>query len=445
MQAKSSNFYSKHNICCTLDKTLSKMEPFEEILDFIDQCQLKKALTDKHKAYRSHIERFWTGAKYEEADKAIHSFARIKENDEDKDIEVIITPADIRRMLDLKDNGNDPVGLSERLCKGLWFRMGFMGFVNESHYNKQNLSQPYKFLVHSVIHAMGYRKGGYDVEVDYIMCMVTSLILNRPYNYSQVIFEHMKANAAGEKFLQYSRFIQMNLDDKIKNLEKNEKDELVPDHMTNVTLERLQVYKKKKPPPKRRKFAFIEKPDYVAPSDNKWRHDDSDLGNEDKQMELFELKRSKWFIKDEEKKNKGKRGTPKKATTKKPVQRQLIDEPSEDEAQNVEENVETGAAGPSTAEVTQEIEDIVFGVTENVGDNVQAGDVNVEGIAENVEGVESSGSSDIDVTQIAPATSYPMAKWRKKKEKTSKKRKNIDDEDATYEPQIQKLVKCQRD
>ncbi|KAM0061839.1 hypothetical protein Hdeb2414_s0004g00140851 [Helianthus debilis subsp. tardiflorus] len=312
--------------------------------------------------------------------------------------------------------------------------MGFTGFVNESHYNKQNLSQPYKFLVHSVIHAMGHRKGGYDVAVDYIMCMVTTLILNHPYNYSQVIFEHKKANAAGEKFLKYPRFIQMILDDKIKNLEKNEKDDLVLDHMTNATLECLHVYKKKKPPPKRRKFACIEKPDYVGPSDNKWHHDYSDSGNEDKQMELFESKRSKWFINDEEKKKKGKRGTPKKATTKKPVKRQLIDESSEDEAQNVEENVETGAASPSTAEVAQEIEDIVFRVTENVGDNVQAGDMNVEGIAENVEGVESFGSSDIDATQIAPTTGDPMAKWRKKKEKTSKTRENSDDEDATYEP-----------
>ncbi|MFS7996982.1 hypothetical protein Hanom_Chr12g01136331 [Helianthus anomalus] len=79
--------------------------------------------------------------------------------------------------------------------------MGFTGLVNESHYNKQNLSQPYKFLVHSVIHAMCHRKGGYDVVVDYIMCMVTALFLNHPYNFSQVIFEHMKANVTRDKFL----------------------------------------------------------------------------------------------------------------------------------------------------------------------------------------------------------------------------------------------------
>ncbi|MFS7954024.1 hypothetical protein Hanom_Chr07g00625441 [Helianthus anomalus] len=288
-KAKLSNFDSSHNICCTLDKSLSKMKPFEEILDFIGRCQLKKALMDRHKVYHAHIERFSTGMRYEEEDKEIHSFSHVGK----EDIEVIIKPADIRRVLDLKDKDDDPVGLSERLCKGLWFRMGFTGLVNESHYNKQNLSQPYKFLVHSVIHAMGHRKGGYDVQIDYIMCMVTTLILNHLFNFSQVIFEHMKANITRDNFLQYPRCIQMILDDKIKNLEKDVSDELILDHMTNATLDRLNVYKLKKPPPKRKTFTSIDKPNYVAPPDNKWCHDDSDSGKKDKQMELFESERSK--------------------------------------------------------------------------------------------------------------------------------------------------------
>ncbi|MFS7911605.1 hypothetical protein Hanom_Chr02g00120111 [Helianthus anomalus] len=79
--------------------------------------------------------------------------------------------------------------------------MGYTRLVNEGNCNKANLSPPYKFLVHSVIHAMGHRKGGYDVATDYIMCMVTSLVLNRPYNFTKIIFEHIKANCTGEKFL----------------------------------------------------------------------------------------------------------------------------------------------------------------------------------------------------------------------------------------------------
>ncbi|MFS7912963.1 hypothetical protein Hanom_Chr02g00136091 [Helianthus anomalus] len=162
----------------------------------------------------------------------------------------------------------------------------------------------------------------------------------------------------------------------IENLEKNEKDELILDHKTNATLERRQVYKKKKTPPTRRNFASIEKPDYIPPLNNKWHNEDSDFGNKDEKKELFESKKSKWFIKDEEKKKKSRRGTP----PKKPVQRQLVDQPSDDEVQN-DENVEFGDAGTSGVNTMQEIEDLAFGATVNVGENIQ-GDKNVEGIVE---------------------------------------------------------------
>ncbi|KAJ0694497.1 hypothetical protein HanPI659440_Chr15g0609471 [Helianthus annuus] len=274
----------------------------------------------------------------------------------------------------------------------------------------------------------GHRKGGYDVEVDYIMCIITSLILNCSYNISQVIFDHMVANTKDEKFLQYLRCVQMLLDDKVKNLEKDEKDELVLEHITNETLQRLQVYKNKKDtPPARRKFASITNPNYVALLENKWRHENSDSGNEN-EKELFENKRSKWFWKDIEKKRR-RRTTPKQ----KPVQTQLVDEPTDDEAQH-EENVETGDVGPSDVNTTQEIEDLVIGGKENV-ENVQ-GDVSVGG--ERVEGIVKSDSEsterDIPMTKIAPSRHDPKAKWQKKKGKASKKRKDSDEDDATYEP-----------
>ncbi|MFS7945872.1 hypothetical protein Hanom_Chr06g00529231 [Helianthus anomalus] len=337
------------------------MNLFEEILDFIGRCQLKKALTDKHKVYRSHIKRFWTSERYEGKTRLYtHSLV----------------------VLDLKDKDDDLIGLSERLCKGLWFRMGFTGVVNESHYNKHNLSQPYKFLVHSVIHTMGHRKGGYDVAVDYIMCIVTALILNCPYNFSQVIFEHMKAKNTGDKFSQYPTFIQMLLDDKNKNLEKDASNELILYHMSIATLDRLNVYKLKKSPPKRRKLAC----------------------NENQIMSLLRIingvmmiatpatKISKWSClnrKDQNGLSKMKRRKRKvnEVLRRKRLQRSL---PSEDEAQNVNENVEIGAAGPSTTEVAQEIEDIVFEGIENVQVGYENVGENVEGTAENVEGVVSS-------------------------------------------------------
>ncbi|KAF5755979.1 hypothetical protein HanXRQr2_Chr17g0809161 [Helianthus annuus] len=130
------------------------------------------------------------------------------------------------------------------------------------------------------------------------MDIITCLILNRPYNISQMIFNHMLDNIKGERFLQYPRFVQMLLDDQIPNLPKANDDKL--DHMDNETLKRLDVYRgveKGKKPELRRKFAAIEKLDYQALADDKWRHDNSDSETETEKMKLFDLKKTKWWVK----------------------------------------------------------------------------------------------------------------------------------------------------
>ncbi|KAM0070641.1 hypothetical protein Hdeb2414_s0001g00015471 [Helianthus debilis subsp. tardiflorus] len=226
-----------------------------------------------------------------------------------KDIDVAIkfTVEDVRRVLDLKDNNEDPVIVPKRLCKGLWMRMGYPGFVNDPAYTKSKLSKPYKFLVHSVIHALGHMKGVFDEFADYIMNIITYLILNRPYNISQVISNHMLDNIKGERFVQYPKFVQMLLDDQIPSLPKDEDDELKLEHMDNETLKRLDVYRgveKGKEPKLRKMFAAIEKEDYQAPEDDKWRHENSGFDDETKKMEPFIPKKPRWWVKKDEKPKK---------------------------------------------------------------------------------------------------------------------------------------------
>ncbi|KAJ0750074.1 hypothetical protein HanLR1_Chr05g0177681 [Helianthus annuus] len=192
LQPKCTNFDARHNIFGTLDKSLPRMEPFKDMIDFIDRNRNKKALTDKHKCYRSHIQRFWNDARYDEDSKSIVSVLKIKdENQKDVDIEVKFKVEDVRRVLEFQDDDKDPNQVPERLVKGLWMRMGYTGYVNETSYNKSKLSRPYKFLVHSTIHALHHRKGAFDVSSDFLMCVLTCLILNHPFNISQEIFNHV--------------------------------------------------------------------------------------------------------------------------------------------------------------------------------------------------------------------------------------------------------------
>ncbi|KAJ0435030.1 hypothetical protein HanPSC8_Chr17g0789051 [Helianthus annuus] len=148
----------------------------------------------------------------------IYSVVRKKdENGQDVDLEIKFGVGDLRRVLELGNSDDDPTIIPERLCKGLWCRMGFTGYINEKMI-KTMFSHAYKFMIHCVVHALSHRKGAYDETSYYIMNINTFLVLNRPYNVSQVIFEYLKENirAGSGKYIMYPRFIMMMIDDQFK-------------------------------------------------------------------------------------------------------------------------------------------------------------------------------------------------------------------------------------
>ncbi|KAJ0796175.1 hypothetical protein HanPI659440_Chr04g0159171 [Helianthus annuus] len=234
------------------------------------------------------------------------------ENDHDVDIEIKFNVGDVRRVLDLGDSDDDPTIVPERLCKGLWFRMGFTEHVN-GKYPKSMFSRPYKFLVHCVLHALSHRKGAYDEPPDYIMNIITCLVLNRPYN--KVLFDHMVDNIRGEKYIMYPRFIQMLIDDQVTDLPKDPADEMNLRHMKSDTLSRLSQYKglkKDEPEPRAKRMIYkIENRNYVVLENDAWRHENSNSEDEtDRLSGMNEKKLRYWFVKDGKRKR-----TPKASPT----------------------------------------------------------------------------------------------------------------------------------
>ncbi|KAJ0952328.1 hypothetical protein HanPSC8_Chr02g0070991 [Helianthus annuus] len=279
------------------------MEPFKDMAKFLRESRIAKALTDKTKIYESHVRMFWSSVRYEESEKMIFSAVQKKdENDQDIDVEVKFNVGDLRRVLDLGDSDDDPTVVPERLCKGLWFRMGFSGHVN-GKYLKSMFSRPYKFLVHCVLHALSHRKGAYDGSLDYIMNIITCLVLNRPYNISQVLFDHLVDNIRGEKYIMYPRFTQMMIDEQVRDLPKDPADELNLHHMKSRTLSRLNHYKglkKDEPEPRaKRMICKIENRNYVAPENDAWRHENSNSEDETNRLNgMHEKKLRYWYVKD---------------------------------------------------------------------------------------------------------------------------------------------------
>ncbi|KAJ0681033.1 hypothetical protein HanPI659440_Chr16g0631191 [Helianthus annuus] len=290
------------------------MTPYKDMAKFLRVSRVNKALTDRTIVYDSHVRMFWKSARYDESTKMIHSAVQKKdENDKDVDIEVKFDVGDLRRVLDFGDNDNDPTIVPERLCKGQWFRMGFTGHVN-GKYLKSMFSRPYKFLIHCIVHALSHRKGAYDEPSDYIMNIISCLALNRPYNISQVLFDHMVDNIRGEKYIMYHRFIQMMINDQVTDLPKDPADVMNLRNMKSDTLSRLSKYKLKKDetePRAKHMICKIANPRYVAPENDAWRHDNSNSEDEtDRLNGMHEKKLRYWFMKEGKKKR-----TPKASPT----------------------------------------------------------------------------------------------------------------------------------
>ncbi|KAJ0786294.1 hypothetical protein HanOQP8_Chr02g0053681 [Helianthus annuus] len=201
------------------------------------------------------------------------------------------------------------------MVKGCMLRMGYNGPLNSANYSKACFPKPYRFFIHSVIHALSHRKDGYDVMRDYQMYMVTALVMNKKYNFSKIIFHYMKENiTSGSKTWIYPRFMQMMLDHAYPDLVKDEDNDLLAlYHMDNETFIILSIYHKNRPEPKTKAkfFGFIKSANYKDPdpvNHLKWRNDEEmkekSVADELEKLVEFKNTRNEWFTKEEKERRK---------------------------------------------------------------------------------------------------------------------------------------------
>ncbi|KAJ0795692.1 hypothetical protein HanPI659440_Chr04g0153411 [Helianthus annuus] len=304
--------------------------------------------------------------------------------------------------------------------------MGFTGHIN-GKILKTSFSHAYKFLVHCVVHALSHRKGAYDETSDYIMNIITCLILNRPYNVSQVIFDYMAENArAGNKqYIMYPRFVQMMINDQFKDLEKRNDDILGLRHMTADTISRLI---KGPNPGAKGKICKIKTPAYVAPENDAWRHQDSDSENENKKMSDMIEKENQLVVRERWEKEENSQDIPCRASVE--PQQRLIDETVLEPSKVIEQG---------TALLKQTLESYLkrneeVRAQKDQGSSAQAENVKVT--EPECEAPDDSSEDDSEATQFESEldpTTLQRGKAQLKK-KSTKKQKALDEEDSTYEP-----------
>ncbi|KAM0038158.1 hypothetical protein Hdeb2414_s0013g00411601 [Helianthus debilis subsp. tardiflorus] len=341
------------------------------------------------------------------------------------------------------------------MVKGCMLRMRYTRPLNSANYLKSCFSKPYKFLIHSMVHALSHRKGGYNVMRDYQMNMVTTLVLNKKYNFSKILFHYLKENiTSGSKTWIYPRFVQTILDLAYPDLEKDENNDLlVLYHMDNETLKVLDRYHKNHLESKTKAefFGFIKDKNYVDldPVDHlKWRNDEeikeASYADELKTLADFKNTRSEWFLKDEKEKKKiGGKRTPKdqaeegsssqpKKRQKKSVETMLVDESDKEDEAEPEANVE------GDVHLSPESDRLLKSLKESfrAEEAAKAAGENVVGNEE--ESSSSSSKEEIDETERAKRIQAEI-----EKEKQLKRKRREEKDDDVYVPSPEHVLESQ--
>ncbi|MFS7921694.1 hypothetical protein Hanom_Chr03g00239941 [Helianthus anomalus] len=317
----------------------------------------------------------------------------------------------------------------------MWCRMGFTCHIN-GKLTKTSFSKAYRFLMHCMVHSLSHRKGAYDETSDYIMNIVTSLVLNRRYNISQVIFEYMKENcqAKGDRYIMYPRFIMMMINDQFKDLPKNNNDIMDLRSMSTVTIARIT---KEDDARTKGMICKISKPAYVAPENDQWRHENSDSDNKDEKMSLMVEKKTRWwFVRDGKRKRTPKTSPvvsiPKnveKGPSVEPQQR-LVDETVLEPSEVIKQGA--GLLKQSLESYLKRNEEVA--AQKDPGSSAQAENVKVtepEGETQDVSSEDDSEATQSE-SELDPTT-LGRGKAQLKK-KPTKKQKASDEEDSSYEP-----------
>ena len=252
-----------HNQIACLNSKFPLIDRLGTIMDFLARSRVNKAITAEPQIYEKVIESFWNTAYYDSESKQI--CAKIGS------LSVEICEADVRRVLELGDDPNDPLNPLKEKVRVCMLKCGYPD--PKRMIKKSLLCPPFKYLAHVLMLCLSNRKFGTDTMNEEITKVFASLIMNMPFNISKMIWTYMVEAASGKtlEFLMYPRFIQMILDDKYTDLPK---DGHIIDvyKMGSVTLghmcgssDRLKVK------PKEADFwGAIVDPEYVCPPDSEF-------------------------------------------------------------------------------------------------------------------------------------------------------------------------------
>ncbi|KAJ0695304.1 hypothetical protein HanLR1_Chr10g0344071 [Helianthus annuus] len=274
----------RHNMVAFLDPE-GKQEDYKEITQWLRESRINKAITFSTPVYKSLIKAFWETAQIIEVEGKEVIQGQVHQ------LNVDVSPEILNNVLELQDDVHAPFSIPITCTRGCLLRMKCTGNIFARHINKATLPLRYKFLLCVLIQCLSKSRVGYDMAGIDLVGLMVALILNKPFSISQFIFANMKDNlrrtgarTSGNKFWMYPRFIQMIMNVQHPDFSKENNDILKVDIMPEQALPIFKGFSSKKyqeSDPPRKMFGALAKKDYVAPADDKWRHNDSQSDDEE--------------------------------------------------------------------------------------------------------------------------------------------------------------------
>ncbi|GJT80406.1 hypothetical protein Tco_1054748 [Tanacetum coccineum] len=203
-------YSDKHNMVAFLKKP-NGSDDFHEIVDFLKRTPLRYALTHNPTIYDSLVKQFWQTA-------TVRTIA----NGNQELLATIdgkaytITEASVRSSLQLAD----ATGITNLPDAEIHEGLATMGYVSDGTLTfwKKHFTPQWKFLIHTILHCMSPKSGGWDQFSSNIATTLICLSSNRVYNFSKLTFDGMVNNLDSKfNFLMYPRFLQMILGIRIAN------------------------------------------------------------------------------------------------------------------------------------------------------------------------------------------------------------------------------------
>ncbi|GKD55865.1 hypothetical protein Tco_1289252 [Tanacetum coccineum] len=195
-----------------LEKSEENVE-FHQIVDFLSTCSINYALTVSPTIYASYIEQFWNTA----TSKTVNSVKQIHAIVDGK--AVVISESSVRSDLLFNDEDGITCLTNDEIFENLAL-MGYEQLSTKLTFQKGSFSPQWKFLIHTILHCISSKSTAWNEFSTNLASAVICLAKGQKFNFSKLIFDGMLRNLDPKRFLMYPRFLQLFLNNQLKDLPK---------------------------------------------------------------------------------------------------------------------------------------------------------------------------------------------------------------------------------